>query len=795
MNIRTLGNAISVALLAMASGPAASVAAHAATAGDSEGQSVGQSEKESFVEPNAIQLDTVQVTGTRIRGGVTPSPVVTIGIESIREEGFRDLGEVIRSIPQNFSGGQNPGVLSLGYSGGGLANQNITGGSGLNLRGLGPDATVTLLNGRRMAYGGLVQSVDISAIPVEAVERIEIVPDGASAIYGADAVGGVGNVILRRDFDGVAVNALHGGATGGGLSTREYAVTAGTYWNTGGVLATFKDASVEPVFASERSYTSQLIPPTTLYPGSDLRSGLVTAHQSIGGVAELRLDAFRSERSQLYNLFATNGRNNRVTPETTTTMASPGVEFFLPGDWTASIGAALGKSDHIQIQWWETPGTTVRTRWLHDTLSNDSRLYEVGMEGPVFATGGGDARLAIGAGYRTNDFRQRNELTGATTVQGDESARFAYAEMQVPLVGPDSDVTNVERLSLTAAVRREDHDGFGGVTVPKLGLIYGPSADVTLSASWGKSFKAPTLYQRYRDHFAILERPAFWGDGGYSPEATVLSSGGGNRDLGAERARTWTATLAFHPEAHPGLSAELTWFNIDYTDRAAEPITTSSQALTNPIFAPFIVYAPTAQQQADLLAAADRFTNRTGQPYAPENVVAIIYGQYVNVARQEISGLDLSGNYRFDLGAGRMTLRGAVSWLDSTQQVTASHPGYDLAGTLYNPPKVTGRIGAVWNSGGLTASAFGNYKAGVENTIESEKTASFTTFDAVLRYAVEAPGTGLGSGLEFALSAQNLFDRSPPLHTSFLPGYAPPYDSANYSAVGRFVSLSVSKRW
>src|SRR5690606_40833053 len=138
-------------------------------------------------------LGTVVVTGTRIRGGESASPVITIGSEDIREAGFTDLGQVVRSIPQNFGGGQNPGVAGGATSGAaGIANQNLTGGSSLNLRGLGPDATLTLLNGRRLSYGGFVQAVDISAIPVEAVDRVEILPDGASAIYGSDAVGGVG---------------------------------------------------------------------------------------------------------------------------------------------------------------------------------------------------------------------------------------------------------------------------------------------------------------------------------------------------------------------------------------------------------------------------------------------------------------------------------------------------------------------------------------------------------------------------------------------------------------------------
>src|SRR5690606_36280705 len=172
-------------------GPAAAVI-EAAEQGAASGQPslpAGPDGGAQLADPAATDLAAVTVTGTRIRGGTSPSPVITIGAENIREEGFTDLGQVIRALPQTFTGGQNPGVPSLGYSGAGPQHQNITAGSALNLRGLGPDATLTLLNGRRMAYGGMAQAVDIDAIPVEAVDRIEIVADGASAIYGSDAVG------------------------------------------------------------------------------------------------------------------------------------------------------------------------------------------------------------------------------------------------------------------------------------------------------------------------------------------------------------------------------------------------------------------------------------------------------------------------------------------------------------------------------------------------------------------------------------------------------------------------------
>src|SRR3546814_6056254 len=75
------------------------------------------------------------------------------------------------------------------------------------LRGLGPDATLTLINGHRVAYDGAIQGVDISAIPLAALDRIEIVADGSSALYGSDAVAGVANVLLRKDYQGLWTSA------------------------------------------------------------------------------------------------------------------------------------------------------------------------------------------------------------------------------------------------------------------------------------------------------------------------------------------------------------------------------------------------------------------------------------------------------------------------------------------------------------------------------------------------------------------------------------------------------------
>jgi outer membrane receptor protein involved in Fe transport len=764
-------------------GGAVAIRAGVGQEGASRSPSTAASGKTSAI----TNLETVQVTGTRIRGGSTPSPVITIGSEQIQAEGFADLGEVIRSVPQNFNGGQNPGVIGTA---GGIGNQNFTGGSSLNLRGLGPDASLTLLNGRRLAYDGFNQALDISAIPVEAVERLEIVPDGASAIYGSDAVGGVANVILRPDYDGVALGVRYGKATEGGLATREYTATAGTTWASGGLIATFKDADVDPLYARQRSYTNYLIDPYTIYDGSNTRSGLVSMHQSMGNVAELRLDALRNERDATRFAPGSADAYYRYTPATSIGLISPSIEFFLGNDWFITFGGTYGEDDTAYKSY--LVSATGNQSVTRQQFNNESRSWEIGAEGPLFAVGDGDSRLAVGIGSRKNELRY---VISGDSFGGGEQARFVYAELGVPFVSPASDISGIHRLELTAAIRGEDYDSFGRVTTPKLGVIYEPTADLTLKASWGKSFKAPTLLQRYQGKDVYLWSAATMGASGLPADATALESYGGNADLRAERARTWTASLDLHPESLPGLDVELTWFAIDYTDRVVQPVV-YQQALGDPTYANFVDQSPTlAQIQALLAAYNNAFYNFSGAAYDPSKVVAIVHGQFVNAARQRIKGLDLSGSYLFDLGDGHLTLRGSASWLDSTQTTSASQPEQTLAGTVFNPARLKGRIGAVWASGGFSASGFVNYTGGVTNRLVTplEKTASFTTVDTTINYDV-GQRAGALSGVTLGLSVQNLLNRAPPLYTAVVATYVP-YDATNYSAIGRFVSVSVSKHW
>src|SRR3546814_9919021 len=116
------------------------------------------------------------------------------------------------------------------------------------------------------AYSGTQSVIDIRAIPTAAVERIEIVADGASAIYGADAVAGVVNILLRKDYEGVTTSARLGGSTDGGNFQQQYNLLGGAKWSGGGFMATYDYFDNSAILARDRSYTATSNPASTLYP-------------------------------------------------------------------------------------------------------------------------------------------------------------------------------------------------------------------------------------------------------------------------------------------------------------------------------------------------------------------------------------------------------------------------------------------------------------------------------------------------------------------------------------------------
>ncbi|MGV3482364.1 MAG: TonB-dependent receptor domain-containing protein [Sphingobium sp.] len=734
----------------------------------------------------------ITVTGTRIRGATTPSPVIQLTREQVRDAGFTELGQVIRSIPQNFSGGQNPGI---GLGAGGINNQNISSGSALNLRGLGPDATLTLLNGRRMSYNGFVQAVDVSVIPVGALDRIEIVADGASAIYGSDAVAGVANIILRRDFDGVDATARFGLPTDGGGEQYQLGATAGTTWASGGLIAGYEYTDARAIFADQRSYTGYMPDPNLIYPSRRQHSAIVNLHQGITDFLEFSVDGLYTHRASRTGLSSQPAQFVRQAVESTVYAVSPSLKARLPGDWSVTLGGNYSR-DKTEFDASYSIYSINRQIDSRGCYCNESHAVEIDAEGPLFHLPGGDLRVAVGAGYRRSDFDYIS-YTRLTRESGRRSSRYAFGELSMPLVGPGQGISGINRLTATAALRYEDYGDTGSITTPKLGLIYEPIPDLSLRASWGRSFKAPTLLQQYSESIVYLMAIDEFAGVNYPPGSTVLMSYGGNRNLKPERAETWSTTVSIHPRALSGLRMELSYFNVDYRDRVVQPITFTERAFVDPAYRQFLTLGPSAAAQGDLIAAsATGITyNSAGEDYDPAKVVALLHNLYTNAARSKVSGVDLTASYAFDLGAGHARLSGSATWLKGSQQNSTGEPAFRTVGLVFNPPKFSARGGLVWNRGGLTLAGFVNHVGSVTDDTQAPPapTGSFTTVDANLRYRTD-PGRSILSDVELGLSIQNLFDRSPPRMTPIVD-YVVNYDSTNYSAIGRFVSLSVTKHW
>ena len=366
----------------------------------------------------------IVVTGSRIRGAPIASPVIVIGQERIRNEGQTSLGEVVRSIPQSFGGGQNPGIGGNVPSSSGV---DVGGGSSVNLRGLGSDATLTLLNGHRLSYSASRQSVDISAIPVAAVDRIEIIPDGASALYGSDAVAGVANVILRPDYAGLETSATLGTATDGGFFQQSYGALTGARWASGGVMAAYEHGSNSRIVSEQRSYAATRRPGLTIYPELGHDSAVLNGHQSLGPV-ELTLDALYNHRTR-DTVFPLNAAGDltvsrgRIFGANRSFAIAPAVRVELGGDWRGSLSGVYGreKTDFAAIVTFG--GTSVPGG--AGVYHNNAKSIEASADGTLFELPGGPAKVALGGGFRKIDFSIFRGATDFSNVARGQDDYFA----------------------------------------------------------------------------------------------------------------------------------------------------------------------------------------------------------------------------------------------------------------------------------------------------------------------------------------------------------------------------------
>lgn len=211
-----------------------------------------QEEDASTTAQPATNLDKVTVTGSRIKRVDIegPTPVTVVTAEDIQAQGFNTVYEALNTLTQNDIGRLQNELTAGSFT---------QGAQFVSLRGLGPSYQLVLINGRRVAdyphpYNGQSNAINVGSIPAAAVERIEVLTGGASAIYGSDAVAGVINIILKTNYEGDLVT-LRGGTTteGGGDSGRVQWVggKTGERW---GVNYAFEYLHRDTIWASQRDF-------------------------------------------------------------------------------------------------------------------------------------------------------------------------------------------------------------------------------------------------------------------------------------------------------------------------------------------------------------------------------------------------------------------------------------------------------------------------------------------------------------------------------------------------------------
>lgn len=195
------------------------------------------------------ELDRIQVTGSRIRGVEIENqqPILTVSREDIARSGQATVADLL----QNISSAGSPAISRADA----LASGENVGGYYIDIRNLGANRTLVLVNGVRLgATTGGYQ--DLSQIPVSAIDRIDILKDGASSIYGSDAIAAVVNVVTRQRFDGAEASVQYGQFTDGDGAETIYSGTFGTSNERGGITISAEVMEADPVFAGDRFFSA-----------------------------------------------------------------------------------------------------------------------------------------------------------------------------------------------------------------------------------------------------------------------------------------------------------------------------------------------------------------------------------------------------------------------------------------------------------------------------------------------------------------------------------------------------------
>jgi outer membrane receptor protein involved in Fe transport len=751
-------------------------------------------------DDSETDLQSVVVTGTYIRRAEPLAPVITLTHDQMIAQGYTRLDQAIDQLPQQFRGAAAQDTNPITAAGSGATN-NYSYSSGVNLRGLGPSATLVLLNGRRLAPTAVGASVDISQIPVSAIDRVEILTDGASATYGSDAIGGVVNIITKKHSQGFEAGARTTGMSAGKEPNYGGWGSGGVDWSGGNLLASLDYDHSHPLYARSRDFTRDVPDPTVLLPEGKTKSGYVSLFQSLSDNLTITADVLLSRRmytaqGSFFGPSVHDGKASQSTPAVQ-------VDYRFTRGWTASLIAQYATEEDSDTD--TEVGFRQIQAYEYETPAVDARV-----DGPVLTLPGGSARVAIGASGRKERFDQDvdalddggNSLFALST-HSRRRVNSVYGELLVPIIGPGNTIPAVKQLTFDVAVRRDDYNDFGGTTNPKFSLQWKPSNQLSLRGGYSESFRAPTLFVLDPNGSSAYVYDVADPASSTGTRRAILIDGT-NPNLTAETAKSYNFGIAFAPSSLPDFKTELSIFDINYKKKIDHLATSGffdNVVIDADVLGPLINLNPSLDQiNTELNHPGRLFFDLNGTGYTPESIGAIANIGYVNVGTSHVRGLDGTIGYRRDTTWGQFALDTSGSYyLDYDNRLTPTAPEFTVLNTIYNPVRFRAKTNLSWVSGRVSVNGRINHLNSYKNLNDPAcappgcSVASWTTFDLSASYipaSVSAPS--MLDGVRISVDAANLFNRKPPFAYQ---ARGLNYDPTNASPLGRSLAVSVVKRW
>ncbi|MCC4591043.1 TonB-dependent receptor [Xanthomonas campestris pv. cannae] len=500
-------------------------------------------------------LDRIEITGSRIRSAdvETQQPILTLDRQALERQGYTSVADVL----QNLTSAGSPAISRADA----LASGENVGGYYVDLRNLGAERTLVLLNGKRL--GATTSGLqDLSQVPMAAIERIEVLKDGASSIYGSDAIAGVVNIITRKRFDGAEVSAEFGQFGEGDGKTSQYSFTIGTQGERGGVALTaeysksvFANANYDltdsivfnaDVLYNERTTDQQIAG----YPYQSAAFGTPLAADSafnpIGQDIDFRRRLWEVPRTTESKLKTTrfaptisgsfefadktwdwdvgalwNRNESTKTGHGDMSLIAARQALgssFINANGVAQCGTAAAPVSLSACRPWNPllpygvagPGSLADPDtqaflfpYFTDTGLTKTTSYTANLSGTLATLPAGDLGIAVGYEHRKEEGRFSPDAfaqSGESTGLGAKttSGNYDLDEFYLELNVPIlADMAFAKQLTLNLASRYSDYSNFGDTVNSKFGFTWKPIDELLVRGTYAEGFRAPTISDLY----------------------------------------------------------------------------------------------------------------------------------------------------------------------------------------------------------------------------------------------------------------------------------------------------------